>query len=531
MSETPNHHPKLTAPSAKLRKPRLQMVWLIPIVAALIAGYLGYRTLMSRGPLMTLTFASADGLAAGQTQVKYKAVALGTVESIDLSHDNSHVVVKVRMSNVGSRFLTSHARFWVVRPRFNVSDVSGIETILSGSYITVDPGRPGGSYQTDFTGLEEPPGVRSDDPGSTFVLTADKVGSFNTGSPVFYRDVQVGEVLGYDIGDGLGPVKINIFIRAPFDKLVRPDSRFWNTSGIALGFKGGVMQLQIQSIQAVLAGGIVLQLPDNARSESPSPDNSTFPLYPSEQAAEAASYTNQLALVTYLNGNVSGLTEGAQVQALGLQIGVVTGVTLQVDRQTGKARVRVDMAIQPKRFEQTAKQPSHASSQALIQLLVNKGMRAQLGTASYITGQKLISFAMVPDAKPVKVTHDGDALVLPSAPSGVEHTLIKVNDLLTNLNKMPFEKIGDNLNKLLVTANGTLGGPQLTHTLTQLNQTLKTADTTLTMLNQGFGTDSDFQRGLQQLLQQTDETEQSVKSLSDYLSAHPQALLLGRGGQ
>lgn len=531
MSETPSHGPVFTPPSAKLRKPRFQLVWLIPVVAAIIAGYLGYRTIMERGPLLTLTFNSADGLTAGQTQLEYKAVSLGTVEGIDLAPDNSHVVVHIRMTNVGARFLTSHARFWVVRPRFNVSDVSGIETLLSGVYITVDPGKTGGDYQTNFTGLEEPPGVRSDEPGSTYVLTADSVGSFNSGSPVFYRDVVVGEVLGYDLGDGLGPVKISVFIRAPFNKLVRPDSRFWNTSGIALGLRGGVLQLQLQSIQALLAGGIAFSLPNSARNEPPSANDATFPLYPSQQSAEAASYDRQLKLVTYFTTDVSGLTPGAPVNALGIQVGVVTSVSLQINRTNGTSRVRVEMEVQPQRFDPDALNFPLRTVKGELQMMVNQGMRAQLGTASYVTGQKLISFGTVPNAPPATITYEGKELVLPSADGGLDQALASVNALATNLNKMPFKQIGDNLNKLLITANGTLGGPQMKQTLTQLDQTLQTANTTLNMLNQGFGQDSDFQRGLNQLLQQTNDTESSVKTLSDYLSRNPQSLLLGRAKQ
>ncbi len=528
MSDTPptTFYP----PSAKLRRPRFQLVWLIPVVAALIAGYLGYRTIMERGPLLTLTFHSGDGLAAGQTQLNYKAVGLGTVESIDLAPDNSHVIVKVRMTNVGSRFLTNHARFWVVRPRFNVSDVSGIETILSGMYITVDPGAPGGNYQDSFTGLEEPPGVRSDQPGSTYVLTADSVGSFNSGSPVFYRDVQVGEVLGYDMGDGLGPVKISIFVRAPFDKLVRPDSRFWNTSGVSLGLNGGVLQLQLQSIQALVAGGIAFSVPDVARGQAPSPDNASFPLYPSQLSAEAASYSRQLALVSYFTSNVSGLTPGAPVQVLGIQVGVVSAVTLQLDKVHGTTQVRVDMNVQPQRFDPSGPQYPVKQLRQMLQLLVNNGVRAQLGTASYITGQKLITLDTVPNAPPASVAVDGKALVIPTAPGGLDQTLASVNELAAKLNKMPFQQIGDNLNKLLVTANGTLGGPQLKQTFVQLNQTLATANDTLQMLDDDFGADSDFQRGVQGLLQETTATAQSAKTLSDYITRHPQALLLGRSG-
>lgn len=541
MSQTPTPPPQPAAPQpaqprakpprAKLRSPRFQVVWLIPIIAAIIAGYLGYRTIIEQGPLLTLTFASADGLEAGQTQLKYKAVALGTVESIDLAPDNSHVVVKIRMNNVGARFLTSHARFWVERPRFNLSDVSGIETLVSGAYITVDPGAPGGAQQNSFAGLEEPPGVRSDEPGSTYILTSDDVGSLSTGSPIYFRDVQVGEVLGYDIGNGLGPVKISIFIRAPFNNLVRPDSRFWNISGIALGIQGGVLQLQLQSVQALLAGGIAFTLPDSGKTETASPDNTNFPLYHSVEEAQAASFQTQLQLVTYFTSDVSGLTPGAPVKQLGIQIGVVTGVQLQVDRVSGTARVRVSMQVQPQRiFSQAEIQTALANGVLLdFQRMVNHGMRAELGTDSFVTGQKLISLIVEPGAGPVPITHEGDALVIPSQASGLNATLATVNDVAAKLDKIPFQQIGENLNKLLVSANGTVGGPQLKQALTQLTVTMQTANTTLQMVNDDFGGDSNFQRNIGQVLQQSTATLQSLKTLTDYLDRNPQSLVLGRG--
>ena len=528
MSKPSTPGPVFTPPSAKLRKPHFPLVWLIPILAAIIAGYLGYRTIMERGPLLTLTFKGAEGLAAGQTQLEYKNVSLGTVESIDLSRDNSHVIVKIRMTNVGARFLTSNARFWVVRPRFNTSDVSGFETLLSGTYITVDPGKPGGHYQSRFIGLEEPPGVRSDEPGSTYILTAHRVGSFNSGSPVFYRDVPVGEVLGYDLGNGLGLAKITIFIRSPYDKLVRPDSRFWNTSGISLGLQGGVLQLQLQSIQALLAGGIAFSLPDAGHNESPSPDNATFPLYSSYQEAQAASYNRQIKLITYFKSDVSGLTRGSIVNVLGIQVGVVTGVTLELDGDNGSARVRVDMEVQPARFDPDDKEFPVNDLQGKLQLMVDHGMRAELGTASYVTGQKLISFVLVPHATPAKVTLDHGVMVVPSAPGGLDEAVAQMNALATKLNNIPFAQIGDHLNNLLLTANGTLGGPQMKQTLTQLDQTLNSANDTLKMLDENFGNDSSFQRGLNQLFQQTSDTAASVQALTDYLNRHPQALLLGR---
>lgn len=492
-------------PQAKLRRPRFQFVWLIPILAAVIAIYLGYNTLMQRGPLLTLTFDNASGLQVGQTQLKYKAVALGTVESIDLAKDNQNVVVKVRMNNIGRRFLTSDARFWVVRPRMTLSDVASFETIVSGAYITVDPGKPGGVFENHFIGLEQPPGVRSDEPGHTYTLTAFKLGAISSGSPIFYRDVVVGEVLGYDIGNGLGPIKINIFIRAPFDNLVRPDSRFWNSSGVSFGTKGGVLQLQMESLQALVLGGITFGLPYEAQNESPSPDNSSFHLYSSQQQAEAAEFKNQIQLVTYANGDVSGLTSGSPVTALGIEVGDVTGLSLQVDTKTGKMRVKINMQLQPQRLLNVDPQTSPDKILPIFQKFVDNGLRAEITTANYVTGQKEIALVTEPKQPFVKVTLQDGAIILPFKANSLNETLNNAAEITAKLNKIPFAQIGQNL-----------------------SNTLNTANTSLQTLNQGFGQDSDLQRNLRQILNQTDSSLQSLQALTIYLNQHPQALLFGR---
>jgi len=531
MSETAPPAPAPPPPPARLRQRSFSFVWLIPILAAAIAAYLGYRTVLQQGPLMTLTFITAEGLEAGQTQVKYKAVALGTVDSIDLSPDNQRVVVKVRMSNVGRRFLTSHARFWVVRPRFTPSDLSGLDTLVSGAYIAVDPGTPGGAYQDSFTGLEEPPGVRSNEPGSTYVLKAENIGALDTGSPVYFRDVQVGEVLGYDIGDGIGPVTINIFVRAPFNKLVRPQSHFWDSSGVSAVLQNGDFHIEFQSLEAIISGGITFDLPPDADNSAPSANNAVFPLFDSKADADSAGYQNNVPLVSYFTSSVSGLNRGAPVNILGIQVGEVTGVSLIFDPQTGNAKVRVAMDLQPERVVDAGIIASaNISPDQVVRNMVNQGVRVELDTGSYVTGEKVISLTKVPGAPKVALTYENGALVIPSEAGGLDNAIANLTDISAKLDKIPFQKIGDNLNRLLVTANHTIGGPQVKQSLASLNQTLKTANATLTGVNQDYGDDSDFQRNLTQLLAEANAALESIKQLTAYLNAHPQSLLLGRSG-
>jgi paraquat-inducible protein B len=517
-------------PLGHVRRARFSFVWIIPIVALMIAGYLGYRTLTEEGPLLTLTFTTGDGLSVAQTQIKYKAVALGTVESINLSHNHKDVIVKVRMNAVGASFLTSNARFWVVRPNFSAAGISGLDTLVSGAYIAVDPGDPGGAAQDSFTGLEEPPGVRSDEPGSTYVLKADNVGSLASGSPLFYRDVEVGEVLDYSIGDGFGPVTINVFVRAPYDRLVRPESHFWNSSGISASFAGGAFHIEMASLQALLSGGVTFDVPPEAENSAPSPNNSSFPLYPSKDAAAAAGYQRTIPLVTYFGSSVGGLAPGAPVNVLGIQVGQVTDVTLMLNPGTAIAKVRVAMALQPERVFRNRLLPPNMLG-AGIQNLVNKGLRAELDTANYVTGKQVISLAYVPNSPAVTITREGDAFVIPSQPGAFGAILASLSTISDKLSQMPFKKIGDNLNKLLVTTNSAVNSVQINKTLTALTNTLTTVNATLGGLDQSYGADSDFQRNLEQLMAQANSTLRSVDELTSYLDRQPSALLRGRSGQ
>src|ERR1700722_5208514 len=526
---TSNAPPPHNPPPAHLRRPLLSFWWRVPLRAAIFAAYLGYRTVLQEGPLLTVTFTSGDDIVAGQTQVKYKAVALGTVESVDLSNDNHQVVIRVRMNNVGARFLTSHARFWVVRPNLTASDLSGLSTLVSGAYIAVDPGLAGGQRQDQFTGLEGPPGVRSDQPGQTYQLKTASVGALAAGSPVFYRDVIVGEVLGYDIGNGLGPITVNIFVRAPFDHLIRPQSHFWKSSGITAQLQNGGFHIEFQSLQAIISGGVTFDLPPGSANSAPSPNNAVFPLYNPSADAQSAGYQNQLPVVTYFTSSVAGLVRGAPVDVLGIQVGVVKSVNLIIDPYAGKAKVRVFMDIQPERVLEPGQIPKNWSPDQVLQNMVNQGLRAQLGTVSYVTGQKDITLAWAAGANKVSLAKEGDALVIPSQSGGLDDIVNSVAGLSNNLSKVDFNKLSNNLNKLLVTANGTLGDPQIKQNLMALNKTLRSANGTLQTMTQTYGNDSNFQRNLEQLMSEADDALRSIKLLASYLNLHPQALLLGRG--
>ena len=547
------------ASEATVRPARFSLIWLIPIIVVAIAAYLGWQTLSRRGPEVTLEFETADGLTAGQTQVKHKAVALGTVEQVGLSKDLRRVEIRVQMNAQAKPFLTDQAQFWVVRPRLTGASVSGLDTLLSGAYIAVDPGTPGGKPQDHFKGLEAPPGVRSDEPGRTYTLMTGSVGSISQGAPVFFRDVVVGEVLGYTMPPGgRGLIPIQVFIREPYDQYLRADTRFWNVSGIRADLNGGSVRIQIESLQAVLSGGIAFGLPEERREKSApqAPDKAVFRLYDSQEDADTAGYRDRLSMVSYFETSVKGLSIGSPINMFGLQVGNVTGVKLQIDPQTGKARVRVSMEVQPERIF-SEDEIAHDSTRAVTQALVNNGMRAETDSGNLLTGSTVISFSFVPNAKPEALTMEGHAIVLPSKSGGLSGIMDSVSTVANKIAAMPLEQIGDNVNSLLAHADQTVGGPELKQAINQLTETLKNvqhltqhADQGLTPLMQrlpqisddlqqtlahansalaSYGGNSDFHHSLQQTLDQLNDTARSIRLLVDFLSRHPSSLLLGRG--
>jgi paraquat-inducible protein B len=542
------------------RRRRFSLFWLIPVICGGIGLYLVITTLANRGPLITITFSTANGISAQQTQVEHKYVALGMVEDVKLSEDMSKVLVHVRMNRQGERVLTSNARFWVVRPRLSPGNISGLETLVSGAYIEVDPGLPGGESQTKFVGLEEPPGVRSDEPGKTYVLKAKALGSLGAGAPVFYRDVDVGEVLSYDLGDGLGPVTIKVFVRAPFDKFVHENSHFWNASGISVGVGAEGLHVELESIQALLSGGVAFETPQQATT-AVAPAERQFNLYSNKAQADAAGFQRNIPMVTYFKSSVAGLARGSAVEVFGIQIGTVTDVHLVMEPGAKNVRARVAFELQPERVFPESELRQQATPLEVTDSLVRQGMRAVLESSNFLTGQKDIALEFVPNAPPATLGREGDALLLPSQGGGLDNITSSLSDIATKLDAIPFDEIGKNLNSALASLSQTIGGPDVRNALQKLSATLtdvqhlvhntdKGMEPVLKKLPQmsadlqqalaranaalgegGYGGNSDFQRSVSNLLDQVNDAARSIRLLVDFLDRHPEALIRGRTSQ
>ena len=564
MSDLAQPQPPPEEPDANVhgRRP-FHFVWLIPIVAALIAGFLGWRAIYERGPTITLTFLTADGLIAGQTKIRHKAVDLGTVRRISLSGDMAHVIVEADMRREASRYLTSTASFWVVRPRLTAGNITGLDTLLSGAYIELDPGARRGDAKTDFVGLEEPPAVRSDVPGTSYDLKADRIGSISSGSPVFYHDIVAGEVLGYD-AHPVEPdqkIDVHVFVRAPYDRLIRLGTHFWNASGLNVDLGAQGVQVRVESLQALLSGGIAFDTPTADHDDKLATAGTPFTLYNDQTAAAAAGFRERIPFMVYFRGSVRGLAVGAPVELFGIPIGTVTAVTLEFDQAGLQPRVAVRFEIHPELLTRFG-QVRDSDPVDVSRRMVAHGLRVQLRSANLLTGQLLVAMDYFPDAPAATAEVRDGIVVLPAMAGGLDSITSDVGQILRKIDALPLGDIARNLNETLAGARALTAGPEarqglrsLADTLAALNNLIHTADADagpalkrlpeiaqglqavvdhanklVSSTDTGYGADSQFRRDLERLLDQVSDTARSVRLLADYLDQHPDALLRGRPG-
>lgn len=559
-SETP--HPTAAVRTALTPRRRFSLIWVIPIVTAAIGGWLAWDTLSQRGPLITISFQTAEGLQAGQSHVRYKAVDMGVVDRIVIAPDRQHVTVSVRMTREAESMLTDRAQFWVVKPRFFAGALSGLETLFSGSYIALMPSGPGGKPKRDFTGLEDPPVLQSDVPGQTFLLRTSRIGNLSLGSPVFYRDLTVGQVLGWDIADMADSITLHVFVRSPFDRYVHDGSRFWNASGASVKLGTNGIEFQMESLRALVLGGIAFDTPDEARNSPISIENHQFPLYANQDAADSASYEQRVPMMAYFGGSVAGLSVGAPVMLRGIRIGVVQNVNLHYDARTDTVVVPVQFNVEPQRIMEWQVQPSQDQPDAMREL-VHRGLRVRLDTASLIFGSKQLTIDIFPNSPPAELEIEGGRFVIPTLPSGSDDVMSAAGGILAKLNAVPFEEIGQNLNGTLQGLNGIANGEQLRQSLASLQATLASTQDLVKRMNSGaepvlqrlpaiasefedsvrrvnrligsldtgYGGSSPFSRDVDRMMVQLTDTARSIRVLADLLARHPEALIRGRTDQ
>jgi paraquat-inducible protein B len=452
------------------------------------------------------------------------------VKTIRLSRDHSRVLVSVQLTKEAEDFAVEDTRFWIVRPRIGTTGITGLGTLLSGSYIGVDAGRSHES-QSDFVGLEKPPAVTGDQKGRRFSLHGASLGSIDIGSPVYYRRVQVGQVVGFSLDrDGTG-VSIDVFIDSPYDQYVGLNSRWWHASGVDLRLDSNGLKLNTQSLATVVIGGLAFQSPPGERIGKEAPDDTVFTLAANEGDAMRAPDGPPLTVVMNFNQSLRGLSVGATVDFRGIELGEVTGIGVQYDPKARNFTMPVTMNLYPDRlgqkFRESVERGGEAAGKELLRTLVAHGLRGQLRTGNLLTNQLYVALDLFPKAKPVSIDVNREPFELPTVPNALEELQVQVADIARKLDQIPFDELSKNLNGTLQSANSlfkqldTQLAPQARETLAAAQRTFGAAQSTLQQ-------DSPLQSDMHQALTQLTQTLQTLNALADYLERHPESLLRGK---
>jgi paraquat-inducible protein B len=354
-------------------------------------------------------------------------------------------------------------------------------------------------------------------------------------------------------------VTIRAFVRAPYDQFVQEQTRFWNASGISVKLGSGGVDVQLESLRALLLGGLAFDTPPDVKGAAAEPDH-VFPLYADRETANAADYKRKIPLLAYFSGSVRGLGIGSEVTVNGLKVGQVTDVGLAYDKSKSVVLAPVRFELDPERVLGVGKE-AYTTPKEGVDAMVKAGWRATLESVSLITGQQAVALAIVPDAPSAEVTIEDAHFVIPTVESGGLTSLSSsAADLLKNVNQIPFKQIGASMEAILHSTDEATNGPELKKAVADLGETLSGSkalmadlqrsaapalhqlpqltaslqktifelDGLLGSLNKGYGNDTKFNRDLERLLVQTNDALRSIRVLADLLVQNPNALISGR---
>jgi paraquat-inducible protein B len=538
------------APEPKSRW-SFQVVWLIPIVSALIGGYIAVKAVMDRGPTVTITFPTAEGLEAGKTKLKYKDVDIGLVKAVTLAPDLKGVVASAELVKDFTPYLVEDTRFWIVRPRISGGSVSGLSTLLSGSYIGVDTGKSN-KAEKNFTGLETPPVVPIDTPGHEFILQGEQMATVDSGSPVFFRRLRVGQVTSYRLNDDGKGVTVKVFVNEPYDKYVNGNTRFWNASGIDMKLDANGVKIEMESVVSLIVGGIAFETPDES-TLLPVSANTAFTLYSSRADAMKNPESEVMKFVMTFNESARGLSVGAPIDFRGITLGEVSAIKADIDYKSGHVIIPVEANIYPDRLRRLTRsagnQVDPAARKKFIDDLVTNGLRAQLRQGSLITGQLYVALDFFPKAPRANVTWMTASLGFPTTPGARQELASAIASVASKMDRFPLDELGKDARTALRSADDLLkavntdvtpdlrqtlqSGTKLlqrldTETAVEMRTTLVDARKALVSADKLLSAEAPLQTDTREAMQEIARAAHAFRILADYIERNPQALLLGK---
>ena len=502
------------------KRTRLSLVWVIPIVAAAAGVWIAVTKILSKGPEITIVFSSAEGLEANKTKVNYDGLNIGTLTAIRLADDRKHVIATAEMTPKAKEFLVKDAKFWVVKPRMSGLNITGLGTLLSGNYIGVQLGESKVSAR-NFVALETPP-LTGDVPGRIFMLKTTELGSLGAGTPIYFRQLPAGQVVSYELDKDGQFLNVKIFVAAPYDQYVNPNTRFWQASGIDVSLSAAGLHIQTESVLSILAGGVAFETPATGPLLPPAEAGLTFDLFNDRTDAFRPPARDPHNYLLVFKQSVRGLEVGAPVIMNGITIGEVTEIKPQFDAQTVEFTVPVIVSVDPVRFGvRFLNLPdggnADSSHKIIMESLVAHGLRGQLKNGNLISGKLYVAIDLFPDAVPETLDWTQNPVQLPTRAGSVEAIEESAGKILKSLDLT------------LASVRGALTNTEMT--LGTMRGTLTNADQLLGNASAFVAPDSLFNAELNNLLQQGGGAARSLRVLMDYLERHPEALIRGKTGE
>lgn len=471
-----------SAVQANIRKiSQWSPIWIVPVAAVLIGSWMLYHTFKNQGPTVTMLASNAEGIISGKTQIKSRSVDVGKVVSVELSQDLKQVVIRARMNPGTANLLNDESQLWVVKPTIGRGGVSGLNTLLSGAYIELQPGKSdSGKYFFEL--LETPPIAPPDAPGVRIFLSSSDAAALAVGDPILYRGYDVGTVERSEFDMTKRNMRYQLFIRAPYDALVTENVRFWKASGMALDMSAEGVRIEMASMATLLGGGVTFDVLDGWPAGNKVVDDADFQLFENRKSIQDGLYNEYLEYLLFFDESIRGLTAGAPVEYRGVRIGTVASVPyffnmknpLQVAFNKG---IPVLIRIETGRLYDNLTLPQLRQE---LDQAVSKGLRAVLKTGNLLTGGLYIDLNQLEaDSKGVSATAAAPAAVdapadgvtanattdaespaivatpllpeplpefagykiLPTSRSGLGHIEQKVLQALDKINNLPVEQV------------------------------------------------------------------------------------------
>ncbi|MEM9122791.1 MAG: MlaD family protein, partial [Pseudomonadota bacterium] len=467
----------LSTPSIETKKRRqISIVWLVPLIAALIGGLVAYQSLTSLGPLVEIEFEEGHGIKAGKTEIKHKNVVVGMVEDVTLGKDLETILVKARMDKALEDYLGDTAEFWVVKATVSGAGLTGLGTIISGVYIEVDWTGPRQKRMRSFKGLDQQPLTPPGTPGKHVTLRTPQAGSLDVGSPVYFRQVRVGQVESRRLADDFSHVLYEAFVEAPYDQLVSGNTHFWNVSGVSAQAGTDGLTINIESLASLFAGGVAFGEFGTSLSERPLKEDTVFFVHEDRDAAEESIFDaddqDGYLFFALFEDSVRGLEKGAPIEWQGIRIGRVKDLILDLgDNPRDHGYIRVVLELQPARVGITDVRDEDV--QIAISEWIRAGMRPQLASGNLLSGRKYVEF--VEGAGEIGGVIDFTTTpypTLPTAASNLGTVTQNVEQIVSNLADLPLDRLILGAISVVENVDTLVGDPNTKSIPAELNQAL-----------------------------------------------------------